>query len=159
MEVQRTVDLPGVTAVVGTNGAMVAALACTRSYGYGCPLRLLDTASGVERPVPVPVGIAGYAEGGGFSPDGSLLAAFGVDPGSGTVQLVVVDTTTLAVSVEGEPLSVGEMIGSATWSHDGHWVFFGGLDTSLYAEQATARGSSGVPWKLPLPSSYSMAGL
>ncbi len=154
-----TVNLAGDFSVIGTHGSGAAGLHCGQDQVVYCPLRLTDTATGTQRAVPTPAGFAGFVQGGGFSPDGSLLAAFVYAPGAGTARLAVIRTRDVNVSVVGPPLGVGQGGGSATWSRDGRWVYFCGITGGLYAEETTPRGADGAPWALPLPSSYAVVGL
>ncbi len=157
---QSTLTLGSLTAVVGTHQSWVAALTCPPHRAVaGCPLHLVDTAGRTDRVVRIPPGFTGFAEGGRFSPDGSLLAAFVDDttpPNLGTMHLALIRTSTATVTVVGPPLLVA---GSAAWSTDSHWVFYGGLTGALYAERTTPQGPAGRSWKLPLSSSYAVTGL
>ena len=161
IEGRKPVALPAVTAVIGADRTTVAALICRGPDRevLGCPLYLLGTATHTDRSVPIPVGMNGYVQGGGFSPDGALLAAFVLEPQSGTVQLAIVDTVTLTVSVIAPPLSLGAQVGSVTWSQDGRWVFWHGPNTRLYAQQIPVRGPVGRPWPLSVPRSAAVTGL
>ncbi|MEO8694114.1 MAG: hypothetical protein ABI658_11390 [Acidimicrobiales bacterium] len=102
----------------------------------GCALVITDRRSGVQREVPAPEGTFGFIGGGGFSPDGTKLAALAATRGSlvgGTaggrqMQLVIIDVaSTVATMIDQPRGEYGEDYGYAVWSRDGHWVFYGGL--------------------------------
>jgi hypothetical protein len=156
-----TAVLGSATAVIGTHGTAVAWTSCPIGP-TACSLLLVDTATAARQVIAPPAGYRGFAEGGGFSPDGSLLAAFvpaSNASGQPSLRLVVIRTTSGAATIVGPPLTVGESIGSAAWSADGHWLYFGGLTGALYAEHTTTSGPLGNPWTLPVPTSYAIAGL
>lgn len=101
-----------------------------------CGLVITDRRTGAQREVLAPPGTFGFIGGGGFSPDGTKLAALaatrgslvGGIPGGRQMQLVVIDVATTAATLIDEPRGeFGEDYGYAVWSPDGHWVFYGGL--------------------------------
>jgi hypothetical protein len=94
----------------------------------GCDLEVLDLGTGASFVVSAPSSF-GFVGGGGFSPDGSQLAAFvgsnsmGMNPAA---SLAMVDVGTHAVqSIDRSEVSVGEPYGWATWDPDGSRVVFG----------------------------------
>jgi hypothetical protein len=126
----------GTRVIDSTDGDVAWVRACGAE---ACTLALTDVASGRTRDVAAPVGDVGFVGGGAFSPDGSKLAAFsmtgagatGGDAGGRRMRLVVVDVRTArAAPVARSVREFGESYGYATWSPDGRWVFFGGLDRS-----------------------------
>ena len=161
MEVHSTRSLGTASAVIDVHANAAALVTCRLDRPADCALRLVDAASGQTRVVAVPPGFAGYAEGGAFSPDGKRLAAFvsTEDRYGGTVlHLAMVRTDTATVAVIGPPLVVGTPAGTAVWSPDGRWLYFGAeVDGTLYAT-ATATATGRV-WTLPLPTSTAVAGL
>jgi hypothetical protein len=164
IEPHATVVLGTATSVIGTSGTIVAWQACARAT---CALRLVDTAApsnlkDVTETIRPPHGYSGFAAGGGFSPDGSLLAAFvtvSSPSGAPGPRLVLIRTHTGVTSIVGRPLAFGESVGSADWSADGQWLYFGGLSGVLYAERTSGTGTLGRAWALPLKTSYVVAGL
>ncbi len=161
----RSLDLGPVDSILGT---FVATVAWTSHDGcapfpplIGCPLHLSETGSGQERALLPPVGYRGFAGGGGFSPDGSHLAAFvfaGTEAAP-AVRPVLITTRTGDIQLLGPVLSVGEPLGSAAWSPDGRWLFFCGLSGPMYAQPVGARGGAGPAVALPLPASYAFVAL
>ncbi len=146
-------------ALIGTHGTTVAWTSCLTGPKT-CSLLLVDTVTVSRQVVLPPPGYSDWAQGGGFSPDGSLLAAFVPTAANQQVlRLVVIRTSTRRATVIGPPLTVGEQIGSATWSADGRYLFFGGLTGNLHAERTGPTGPIGQPWTLPLPTSYAITGL
>ena len=102
-----------------------------------CALVITDRRTGAQREVPAPPGTFGFIGGGGFSPDGTKIAALaatrgslvGGDGGGRRMQLVVIDVATTAATLIDQPRAeFGEEYGYAIWSPDGHWVFYGALD-------------------------------
>ncbi|MGI8753084.1 MAG: hypothetical protein ACR2MN_12370 [Acidimicrobiales bacterium] len=159
IEAHSSLTLGSLTAVVGTHQNWVAGLSCPPKPGYGCGLHLIDTAGNTDRLVRAPDGFTGFADGGRFSPDGSLLAAFVYDAAPSNparIHLALIRTSTATVSVVGPLLRVA---GSAIWSTDSHWVFYGGLTGPLFAEQTSTHGPVGTSWKLPLESSFAVTAL
>jgi hypothetical protein len=154
-----TIALGDATAVTGTYGASVAWTTCRSSR---CSLHLVNTTTGHTRILRPPAGYRGYAHGGAFSPDGSLLATFVPSKsryGFNVIHLVVIRVRTGKVSVIGPGLFAGPAhLGAASWSADGHWLYFGGLDGTLDAEQVTAAGPQGRSWSLPLYTSFAVTG-
>jgi hypothetical protein len=154
----------GITQVVGAAGAVIATYAntvavsiCEGGPSY-CVLTLVDAAGGPSRTVEPPGGYSSFAQGGSFSPDGALLAAF-VPDANAALHLVLIDTRTRDASLVGPPLSTTQPIGVATWSSDGHWLFFGPPDGGLYAQQVTRDAAIGGARPLPMKSSYDITGL
>jgi hypothetical protein len=109
--------------------------------------------------VAAPAGSGGYAEGGAFSADGKFLAVFASthDRYGGTVlHLAVISTATASPVVIGPALVVGTPAGTAVWSRDGKWLFFGAaVDGTFYAE----RTDLGKLYTLPLPTSTAVTSL
>ena len=116
-------------AVVGSDGTEVAwsaAVGCTA--GGECPLHL-TTPTGQDSTVPPPAGHGGFLPGGALSPDGQLLATFVAvsTPSRDQAELVLVDATTLAVTVvPGSVISIDGGVPSAQWTPDSEFVFFSG---------------------------------
>ena len=124
-------------------------------------LLLTEPARGETRRVAPPGNDLEFIGGGGFSPDGTKLAAFsalnrGVSGGSDggrRMQLVIVDVASGTVTpIDGSVGEFGEGYGFATWSPDGKWVFFGGLDDRAGAHRAGTVDAV----RLPVPAAYSM---
>ena len=146
-------------AVIGTHATTVAWTSCLAGP-MTCSLLLVDTVTVSRQVILPPPGYPDWAQGGGFSPDGSLLAAFVATTANPLVlRLAVIRVSTRQATVIGPPLTVGEQIGSATWSADGRYLFFGGLTGNLHAERTGPTGPIGQPWTLPLPTSYAITGL
>jgi hypothetical protein len=144
-------------AVIAAHADMVAASVCEGGPS-DCVLTLVDTAHGSSLTVKPPAGYNSFAQGGSFSPDGSLLAAFVPDANS-ALQLVLIDTRTRDASLIGPPLSTTQPIGVATWSSDGRWLFYGPPDGGLFAQQVNRVTPTGQSRALPMRSSYDIVGL
>ena len=130
------------THVEGGSTRVARVTDCGREH---CPLAITDLASGQTREVDAPGSDVGFMGGGGFSPDGTKLAAFSVLPGvERRARLVIVDVSTGRVRpVERSTLRFGEAYGFATWAPNGNWVFSGGLD-QLLAHRNGARDAAPV---------------
>ena len=117
-----------------------------------CLLAVTDTASGRTREIQPPGDDLGYLGGGGFSPDGTKLAAFSVSNiDTRSMRLVMIDVATgAATPIAKSNARFGEGYGFATWSADGRWVFFGGLD-EFRAHRVGAKDAV----KLSLGATYS----
>jgi hypothetical protein len=153
--------LGAATAVIGVHGATVAWIRCPGDESVNCSLVLLNTTNMYTRVVQEPPDSSGFAQGGGFSPDGGRLAVFvrsGISDGGSVLQLEVYDLATGALTPVGPALVADEPDGSATWSMDGLYLYFGGLLGQMYAEPATDIGSATKPTKLPLGASFSVVG-
>ncbi|MEY2567221.1 MAG: hypothetical protein QOE35_1750 [Actinomycetota bacterium] len=125
-----------------------------------CDLVITDVAKEHDVAVRRPATDRGFIGGGGFSPDGSTLAAFSVldagnvggDAGGRRMRLALVDARSGRVTlVAGAPAEFGEDYGFATWSPDGRWVFFGGLH-EVYAHRVGTADAV----RVMLPPTYSM---
>jgi hypothetical protein len=151
--------------VVGINGdqvAWVGGATCSPTTGSSaCNLEVTNTATGATVSVQPPPGVASWLGGGGFSPDGSMLATFGMST-SGVQELVDVrlDTAT-AVELTAVP-TLGATQPTAQWTSDGNWLIYGGTGnlsaihlTGLTDPQAPA-GPAGSnqngagPYRLPV---------
>jgi hypothetical protein len=154
----------GITQIVGAAGVLIAAHGVTVAVSIceggpsDCALNLVDSARDTSRTVNPPAGHGSFAQGGSFSPDGSLLATFVPDANS-ALHLVLIDTRTGAALLIGPPLSTADPIGAATWSSDGRWLFYGPPDGGLYAQQVTRDAPIGPPRPLPMRASYDIVGL
>jgi hypothetical protein len=90
-----------------------------------CPVRITDTATMAVRSVRSPLG-HGFALGGGFSPDGTILALFVRADLSDAGRLMLVDLATGTAKVAREPqLDLGAAIGWARWLPDGRRLVMG----------------------------------
>jgi hypothetical protein len=146
--------LGGATEVIDIHGSSVAWLSCT-SIPPSCSLEVNETSSDVQEVIPPPRGYTGYAPGGAFSPDGTLLAAF-VLRGPGQLGLEVANAVSGAVTLVGQ---VHGATGTAAWSADGQWLYYGGDTGDLYAQRVLGGELSGPPWRLPIPTSRNVTGL
>jgi hypothetical protein len=157
-----TVYLGMATSVLGIHGATAAWVDCPSGHSSSCALHLVDTTTRHVRVIRPPPGYSGYAQGGGFSPDGSLLATFVPSTsaaGVTTLRVVVVRVDTGVAAVVGVRLAAGDQaVGDATWTTDGHWLLFGSLGGKLDAEAITPAGPRGAPWKLTLTTSFAVTG-
>ena len=135
------------------DGATVLARTGTHCEEPPCPLSLTELASDRTRRIKPPGDDLEFLGGGGFSPDGTKLAAFSVTPGDDRrMRLVIVDVATgKAEPVARSTARFGEEYGFAIWSPDGRWVFFGGLQDRLLAH----RVGTGDAAELSLPANYS----
>jgi len=155
----KRVSLGPAAAFIGTHGTEAAWITCRSSR---CSLHLVDTTTGRGRVIGPPAGYHGYALGGDLSPNGSLLATF--VPAKGrygfeAIRLVLVRVSTGRASIVGAPLFAGpELLGVASWSVDGHWLYFSGLGGTLDAQQIGETGPHGVPWALPFNTSFALTG-
>ncbi|HLI02063.1 MAG TPA: hypothetical protein VKV06_14845 [Acidimicrobiales bacterium] len=160
---QRDVFLGLASAVIGVHGDAVAWTSCPAPRSPNCALHVMDTSSGEARIIPSPARYNGFAQiGGGFSPNGRMLAAFvpsRLPGGAVELHLVVEDLATRAVSVV-EPAIPSDVLsgGVATWSADGHWLYFGGVTGRLHAREIGPSGPRGHSWALPLPTSVAVVG-
>jgi hypothetical protein len=159
LEGRSTLPLGTASGVIDTHSTTAAWVTCPTNPPADCSLRLVDTATGRNRPVAAPAGYSGYGGGGAFSADGKSLAVFvsTYDRYGGTVlHLAVINTATASAVVIGPALPVGTPAGTAAWSRDGKWLFFGAAgDGTLYAE----RTDFGELYILPLPTSVAVTGL
>jgi hypothetical protein len=157
-----TINLGVATDVIGVHGATVAEVNCPPRRPSSCSLTLVDTTTRRLRVIRPPPEYVGYALGGGFSPDGSRLAAFVQSSPFEDVtslRLVLVDLVTGTVSVTGLYLLANDpAVGDATWSADGRWLFFGSPSGTFDAERITRRGPTGLPWELTLTTSLAVTG-
>jgi hypothetical protein len=162
IEAHSTVSLGMATSVVGVYGATAALVNCPSRGLASCALRLVNTTTHRVRSIRPPPGYVGFAQGGGFSPNGKLLATFVPSPGpdgSSVLHLAVMRLSTGTTTVVGPSLiAAQELVGDATWSADGHWVYFGSLSGTLDAEKMTRTGPAGNPWTLPLTTSFAVIG-
>lgn len=150
----NTAILGAVTQVIDTDGANVAWLSCA-SIPPTCSLVVDDTSSDTRRVVPPVPGYAGYAPGGAYSPDGSVLAAFVVN-GPSALGLEVINAATGDATVIGQ---VQGATGAAAWSVDGQWLYYGGGTGNLYAQRIQDGEPIGSRWKLPIQTSRTLTGL
>jgi hypothetical protein len=154
-------SLGAATGIVGVHGSTVAWIRCPGGQSVNCSLHLVNTTNLETSVVQEPRDSVGFAEGGGFSPDGRLLATFvrsGISDGGTVLQLEVYNLATGALTPVGSPVLAVEPEGSATWSADGRYLYFGGLLGRLYAEPSTAIGTPQKPVTLPLTTSFSVVG-
>jgi hypothetical protein len=79
-----------------------------------CLIRILNTASGATWTIRSP-SPGGFAYGGAFSPDGTMLAAFVTSPSRRTARLALIDVATGTVRLAGRSMPLGEDFGWATW--------------------------------------------
>jgi hypothetical protein len=133
-----------------------------------CGLVVTDRRTGSQREVVAPPGTFGFIGGGGFSPDGTKIAALaatrgslvGGEAGGRRKQLVVIDVATTAATLIDQPRGeFGEEFGYAIWSPDGHWVFYGGLEyrTGWAPQVAVHRVGTHDAVPLDLRPAYSVA--
>jgi hypothetical protein len=162
IQAHSTVNLGMATEVIGVHAATVAVVNCPSRRSSSCSLTVVDTTTHHVRVIRPPPGYAGYAQGGGISPDGSRLAAFVQSSpfeDATALRLVLVDLATGTVSVTRlYLLSSAPAVGDATWSGDGRWLFFGSLRGTFDAERITRRGPTGPPWALTLTTSLAVTG-
>jgi hypothetical protein len=160
-ELSSTESLGEGTAIIGVHRATVAWIRCPRDLSVDCSLHIVNTTTLSTQVVRYPADSSGFAQGGGFSPNGTLLATFvrtGVPDGASLVHAEVYDLASGLLTPIGPGLLAAELTGSGTWSADGRYLYFGGLLGSLYAEPTIAIGTSRAPWKLPIATSYSVVG-
>jgi hypothetical protein len=162
IESRLTISLGMATAVLGVHGATAAWVNCPSGRSSSCTLHLVNTTTLHVHAIRPPPGYSGYAQGGGFSPDGAFLATFvplTSVQGVTSLHLVVIRVRTRTAAVVGLHLLAGaQSVGDATWSTDGRWLFFGSLSGTVDAEQITPTGPHGTPWTLPLRTSFAVAG-
>jgi hypothetical protein len=147
--------------MIGTSGTEVAWLSCA-SVPKSCTLVLDDTATDERQVIEPPTGYSTFVPGGGFSPDGRLLAAFAASSTAadkGTLRLTTVSTVGGRGSVIGPKLKAGPSGGTAAWSQDGRWLYFGGASGYLYAQRLGVPIGPSGPFRLPIRSSYAVTGL
>jgi hypothetical protein len=153
--------LGAATAILGVHGSTVAWIRCPDDKTVNCSLYLVNTTNLVTSVVQEPRDSVGFAQGGGFSPDGRLLATFvrsGISDGGTVLQLEVYNLASGTLTPVGSPVVVLEPDGTATWSSDGRFLYFGGLLGRLYAEPSSAIGTPDKPVTLPLTTSFSVVG-
>jgi hypothetical protein len=153
--------LGSATDVIGVYGSTVAWVRCPADGSVNCSLYLVNTTNLYTRVIPKPATSIGFAQGGSASPNGRLLATFVRTGTSGTnplIRLEVYNLTTGALTAVGAPLSAAAPQGTATWSTDGHYLYFGSLQGPLYAEPTSAIGTSAQAVTLPLTTSFAVAG-
>jgi hypothetical protein len=163
LEAHTSVFLGVASAVIGIHGASVAWTTCPAPRSSNCALHVIDTSSGDARTIPPLAAYSGYAQSGGaFSPNGRMLAAFVPSrrPGGAMVlHLVVENVATGVVSVVAPAVPAdARLVGTATWSADGHWLYFGGVSGRLHAEEIGRTGPRGHSWALPLATSVAVTG-
>jgi hypothetical protein len=128
LQLTDTLGQPAAT-VVGGDGNDVAWTAATGCTASGeCPLHL-TMPSGPDRTVPPPAGHGGFLPGGALAPDGQTLATFvsASVPGRDQAELVLVDTTTMAVTVVPDSsFAIEDGVPLAQWTPDSEFVFFSG---------------------------------
>ena len=130
-------------------------------------LTITDLSNGRRRVVQAPSDSLGFIGGGAFSPDGSTLAAFvqlnhvlGPGLNGQVMELVLINTATGSLHpVSGSATEFGEAYGFASWSHDGRWVFFGGLTSQsgvgVLGHMGAYRPGTSRAAELRLPANYS----
>jgi hypothetical protein len=93
-----------------------------------CPLEITDSSTLATRSVYSPFG-QGFDWGGGFSPDGSVLAAFVPGPFhlSPTARLVLITGAGHVRAVPGVMINHGDALAWAQWFPDGSHVIVGGV--------------------------------
>ena len=119
-----------------------------------------DSATGATRQIAGPPGHFGFMGGGGFSPDGSTLAAFASNvalsgvPSNPSADLAIIDLAhrDQVRVIEQSRVQIGEPHGSAAWTPDGKWLFFGGLDNQLRLYRNGDRSARTTT----LPASYDL---
>jgi hypothetical protein len=156
MGAQNNAVLGAATQVIDIHATRVAWLSCV-SIPATCSLVVDDTSSDVNQVIPPPPGYAGYAPGGAFSPQGSTLATF-VVTGRHSVRLTVINVATGLATLIGPPLPV-DAAGTATWSADGQWLYYGGDTGDLYAQHTEKGQPIGRQWRLPIQASKTVTGL
>jgi hypothetical protein len=162
IEAHTTVNLGTATSVLGISGPTLALVTCPSRGMSSCVLRLVNTTTQRVRTIRPPPGYSGFAQGGGFAPNGKLLATFVPSPGgdrSTVLHLALIRLSTGVATVGRLRLAArDELVGDATWSADGHWLYFGSLSGPLDAQQVSGSGPSGSPWTLPLTASLAVIG-
>jgi hypothetical protein len=101
-----------------------------------CPLHITDATTGADRVVAPPPGHHGFLDGGAFSPDGTMLAAFVSAPPttSPRSELVVIDVATSIIHpVANGEFQIREPRGAAVWTPDATTVFFSGNNGPMLA--------------------------
>ena len=154
---QNNAVLGAATQVIDIHATSVAWLSCV-SIPTTCSLVVDDTSSDVNQVIPPPPGYAGYAPGGAFSPDGTMLATF-VVTGHRALRLAVINAAMGHATLIGPPLQVEDAIGTATWSADGQWLYYGGDTGGLYAQRIEEGRPIGRQWRLPIQTSKTVTGL
>lgn len=154
MGIHTTEILGAATQVLDIHANNVAWLSCA-SIPPTCSLLVEDTSSNEHQVISTPPGYTGYTSGGAYSPDGRFLATF-VLSGRGALGLEVVDvatgTATLIRGVQGST-------GTAAWSADGQWLYYGGNTGDLYAQGMRDGQPIGRQWRLPIQTSQTVSGL
>jgi hypothetical protein len=154
---QNNAVLGAATQVIDIHATSVAWLSCV-SIPTTCSLVVDDTSSDVNQVIPPPPGYPGYAPGGAFSPEGTTLATF-VVAGPHSVRLAVINTAIGHATLIGPPLLVEDAVGTATWSADGQWLYYGGDTGGLYAQHIEKGRPIGRQWRLPIQTSNTVTGL
>ena len=113
----------------GARSSLIAWNPASCETSQNCTLEITNTANYSSRIVASPTGR--FLWGGGFSPDGSQLAAFvssGAIHGDPTAQLAIVSTRSGALKlVKDVNVYVGDAVAWADWLPDGRHLITGGL--------------------------------
>jgi hypothetical protein len=113
----------------GARSSLIAWNPASCATSESCTLKITNTANYSSRIVASPTGR--FLWGGGFSPDGSQLAAFvssGAIHGDPTAQLAIVSTRSGAVKlVKDVNVYIGDAVAWADWLPDGRHLITGGL--------------------------------
>jgi hypothetical protein len=96
-----------------------------------CPLEITDSSTLATRSVYSPFG-QGFEWGGGFSPDGSVLAAFVPGPYhlNPTARLVLITGAGRIRTVPGVTINVGDPLAWAAWFSDSSHLIVGGVGST-----------------------------
>ncbi len=112
----------------GAASSLIAWAPATCETTRNCPLEITDSSTLATRSVYSPFG-RGFEFGGGFSPDGSMLAAFVPGPFhlSPTARLVLITGAGRIAAVPGVTINNGDALAWADWYPDSSHVIVGGV--------------------------------
>ncbi len=115
----------------GAPSSLVAWTPASCEKVRNCPIKITDSATLATRSVYSPFG-QGFEWGGGFSPDGSVLAAFVPGPFhlSPTARLVLITGAGHIRVVPGVSINIGDALAWAEWFPDSSHLIVGGVGSA-----------------------------